>query len=406
MGFFNRMFGSKDAANPAAAEPRGIDFFTALSLHLRGDLDPALKAYLTIAEELPDYNLAPFFAAAIMADTGNAAEAAERLRDLSRRIASGGETISRAVTGELFSLMNDEPTLKVPDMAEVIVNFGDQLKAEGFVQESAVCFEIAAGLLPDHASVLHRLGDTLHDLGVYDYAEAVLRKALEYAPNHWDSLYTYAVLLQDLGRFDEAIGCYEKAVSLYPDHVKCRNNYGAALMLTGRLDEALAHCTAAAELDPEFPLALVNLGNIHLLKQEHETARGCFAKAIELDKNVAPAYFGLGSVEHCTGGDPARVRELYRTAIELNPSIPQVHHALGNLLAGEGDPESLAHFAAAVQLHNTMKDLHRDFGSACLQLGRREEGVEQLRIALEQDPDDAVARELLAGAEGETREDS
>ncbi|HZV81658.1 MAG TPA: tetratricopeptide repeat protein, partial [Geobacteraceae bacterium] len=254
MGFFTKMFGPKDTADTTAAEPREADIVTALSLHLRGDVKPALDAYLRIAEESPDDNLAPFFTAAIMAGTNRIDEAAERLRYLSQRISSGGETISRAVAGELFSLVNEEPMLSVPPVAEIIVSCGDRLKEEGFAQESAVCFEIAAGLLPDHANVLHKLGDTLHDLGIYDYAEAVLRKALEYAPNHWDSLYTYAVLLQDLGRFDEAIGCYEKAVVLNPDHVKCHNNYGAALMLTNRLDEALAHCTVAAELDPAFPL--------------------------------------------------------------------------------------------------------------------------------------------------------
>jgi len=57
-------------------------------------------------------------------------------------------------------------------------------------------------------------------------------------------------------------------------------------------------------------------------------------------------------------------------------------------------------------LHNNLKDLHRDFGSACLRLGRREEGAEQLRIALAQDPDDTMARELLSRAAGETQGDS
>jgi len=403
MGFFTKIFGPKDIADQAAAEPREVDFFTALSLHLRGDVDQALKAYLKITEELPTYNLAPFFAAAIMAETGNTAEAAERLRDLSRRISSAGEAISRAVARELFSLMEEEPTLNIPAMAEVIVIFGDRLKEGGFVQEGAVCFEIAAGLLPDHAPVLHKLGDALHDLGIYDYAESVLRKALELAPNHWDTLYTYAVLLHDLGRLDEAIGYYDKAVTLYPDHAKCQNNYGAALMLTGRLDEALAHCTLAAELDPEFTLARINLGNINLLKREYETARSCFNDAIALDRNVAAAYFGLASLERNAGGDPARVKELYLTAIELSPSMPQFHHALATLLAEQGKPEALAHFAEAAQLHNNLPNLQRDFGSACLQLGQREEGLQHLRIALEQNPDDAVAREILSRTERETR---
>lgn len=332
MGFLTKMFGTKETAATTAAKPREIDLISALSLQLRGDVKPALDGYIRIAADNPDDYLAPFFAAAALTGTGKTAEAAELLRDLSRHISTRGENISRAVAGEMFSLVNEEPLLSVPSVAEIIVICGDRLKEEGFVQESAVCFEIAAGLLPDHANLLHKLGDTLHDLGAYDYAEAVLRKALELAPNHWGSLYTCAVLLQDLGRFDEAIALYEKAVTLSPNHVKCQNNYGAALLLTGRLDEALAHCTLAAQLDPDFPLAMVNLGNIHLQKQEYETARGCFQEALSLDGNLAPAYFGLGAVEQCTGGDPERIRELYLKAIELNPGNPQFHQALGDLL--------------------------------------------------------------------------
>ena len=399
MGFFTKMFGTKVATDQTAAAPQRADFFMALSLHLRGEVDLALSAYQKISEELPDDNLAPFFAAAIMAGKGNIADAAAWLRTLSRRIAMGEETISLVVARDLFALVEQEPTLKVPAVAEIIVSFGDRLKAEHLVQESAVCFEIAVGLLPEHAHVLQKLGDTLHDLRIYDYAESVLLKALEYAPNLWSALYTYAVLLQDLGRFSEAITYYERAVKLNPDHVNCQNNFGAALMMANRLEEALAHCTLAAELDPASPWVKVNLGNIHLLRQEYETARTCFSEAIALEKDLAEAYFGLGSVEQLLGSDAGHIRQLYLKAIECNPSIPDAHHALGNLLAGEGNAEALSYFSAAAQLNPGLKNLQRDFGNACLQLGHREEALEHLRMALQQNPEDSMARDMLAKAE-------
>jgi tetratricopeptide (TPR) repeat protein len=332
MGFFTKMFGAKEAGE-APSPSTTIDFPSALALQLSGKRDQALEAYDHLAAVNPDDRLAPFFAASILAGDDQIAEAAGLLRELSSRCAAGGETISRAVALDLISLVNDESALSVPAVGELVVSFGERLKQEGFVQESAVCFEIAAGLQPDHANVLHKLGDTLHDLGAYEYAEKVLAKALELAPNHWGSLYTCAVLLQDQGRFEEAIGLYERAIALYPDHAKCRNNYGAALMLTGRLEEALAQCEVAAQLAPSFPLSRVNLGNIHLLRREYDTARDYFAEALTLDENLAPAYFGLGAVEQSCGGDPARARELYLKAIELNPENPQFHQALGSLLA-------------------------------------------------------------------------
>lgn len=337
MGIFDKMFGSKDGRAKSVQE-EGADLVTALQMQLRGELEAAIVAYDRFAADSPNDNLAPFFAAAARAAGGDVAGAAEGLHALSRRASEDETTISRAVAGDLMALLHEEPFLKVPEVVDIVVSFGDLLKGEGLVQEGAVCFEIAAGLLPDHANILHKLGDTLHDLRMYEYAESVLQEALRLAPNHWDSLYTYAVLLQDVGRFDEALEQYEKAVRLNPDHVKCRNNYGAALMMVGRLEEALVQCAEAERLDPLFPLAKVNLGNINLLKGDAETARTCFEKAVSLDGNLALAYFGLGAAEQSLGVDRVRVRELYLKAIELNPSFPEFHHALEKLESGGGSP--------------------------------------------------------------------
>jgi len=402
MSLFTKIFGSKTTADQAAAKPKKADFIAALSLHVSGEREAALGAYQSIAEELPNDALAPFFAAAIKAASGDAAAAAESLRQLSGHVAAQGENISRVMSLELLAQVGDQPLpLSVPAVAEIIASFGDQLRGGGFLQESAVCLEIAAGLIPDNPHLLHKFGDTLHDLRIYDYAESVLQDALKHAPNHWGALYTYAVLLQDLGRDAEAIACYEKAVTFNPDHANCQNNYGAALLRTNRVEEALVHCTLAEGLDPKSPLVKVNLGNIRMLLQEYETARTCFSEAIALNDNFAPAYFGLASVEQSLGSDPTRVRELYLKGIEINPLIPEAHQALGNLLADDGNPQALAHFATAAQLNGNLKHLRRDFGRACLLLERRQEAEEHLKIALQQNPDDAMVQGMLAKLEAE-----
>ena len=396
MSFFSKMFGTKGTDDKAAVKRvGGGDFTAALAMHLRGELEPALSTYLTISREYPENILAPFFAATISAGKGNTVEAVESLRFLSGQVSAAGDSISRAITLELVAALDGQAAIRVPAVAEVVVIFGELLKKEGFVQESAVCFEIAAGLAPANSNVLHKLGDTLHDLRMYDYAESVLLEALGNAPNHWGAMYTYAVLLQDLGRDEEAVAYYERAVKLNPTHVNCHNNYGAALLRTNRVDDALAECTVAAGLDPASPFVKINLGNIYLLKQEFETARACFTQAISLNASLAPAYCGLGSVEQAAGGSPERIKELYLKAIEINPSIAEAYHALGNVFAREGNAEALRYFSAAAQLNNNLKNLHMDFAGACLQLGRKEEALEHLKTALQQNPDDVLVQEAL-----------
>lgn len=397
MGFFNKMFGGKGAKS--AAESRGSDFLNALSMQLRGELEGAREAYRALAQRFSDDNLVAFFAATADSGLGRVAEAAESLRALSKRISDAGQNISQEITLDLTALLENDPAVSRPRAADLVTEFGDRLKEEGFLRESAVAFEIASALVPENARVLHKFGDTLHDLRVYDYAEQVLQQALRHGPNHWGALYTYAVLLQDLGRFDEAISFYERAVRLNPEHARCRNNFGAALLATGRLDAALEQCNAAARLDPDAPLVKVNLGNVYLQLKQYQEARVCFEKAVSLAENLAPGHFGLGAAEEGLGSPVEKVRDLYLKAIELDPGIPEFRHALGNLLADHGNPQALAHFSTAAQLNPNLGGLQRDFGSACLKLGMREEALEHLKQALDQDPDDEAAREMLARAE-------
>ena len=396
MGLFDKMFGGKEKdAKATAVQPRTEGVAAALSLQLRGELDAASEGYSRIKEMEPLDNVAPFFAASVAAAGGEVEQAAAALRELSGAISSRGENITQVVYKELFERVVDEPALKLPAVAEAVVSFGDTLKKNGFLREAAVCFEIAAALAPDNAHVLQKFGDTLHDLRIYDYAETVLKEALRQAPNHWGALYTYAVLLQDLGRLPEAVSYYEKAVQLNPNHANCRNNYGAALLTMNRADEALEHCLVAASLDPAAPQVQLNLGNIYQAKQEYEAARPCFEKAISLNPNLPQGYFCLAQLEQLSGDPAGRSRELFLKAIELDPAVPQFHHALGNLLAENNDPEALSHFSAALVLNNSLRNLHRDFGTACLKFGRHEEGIEHLKIALQQNPEDRTAREIL-----------
>jgi predicted Zn-dependent protease len=52
-----------------------------------------------------------------------------------------------------------------------------------------------------------------------------------------------------------------------------------------------------------------------------------------------------------------------------------------------------------VDLNPNLYGLHRDFGAACLKMGRGDDALEHLKIALQQDPEDVMARKLLARTE-------
>lgn len=407
MGFFSKFFGAKEprqvAADPqeaVATEGGSADFTAAVLMQMRGEHDAALAAYQELTDRFPDDNLAPFFAAAIKAGSGRVEDAVAVLRSLSQRCSGAEQGISQAIILELSAQLSDSSQHgRIPGIAELIVSFGDNLKAAGFVYEAAVLYEIAVALLPDRANVLHRLGDTLHDLRLYEYAESVLQEALKHAPNHWDSLYSYALLLQQLGRDEEALPFYEKAALFNPDHVNCRNNYGSALMRSNRLEDALAQCTTAFGLEPENPFVQINLGNIRYLMREPDKAREHFRKAIELNPEHPAAYFGLAAVEQALGSAREAVQELYQKVLAIDPRIAEAHHALGTIYASAASPEALPHFEQALALNPSLRGLNRDFAVAYLQLGRRDEALQQLKLALEKNPADAEVADMIANLE-------
>ncbi|MFQ5520497.1 MAG: tetratricopeptide repeat protein, partial [Candidatus Methylomirabilia bacterium] len=89
---------------------------------------------------------------------------------------------------------------------------------------------------------------------------------------------------------------------------------------------------------------------------------------------------------------------LWRYAIEVNPECSICHSALGTYLVNRGYTASgLGHLEQAVALRQD-RIPHASLGLAFLNTGRLPEAVEQLRLALERDPDDVGARNNLAVA--------
>lgn len=69
---------------------------------------------------------------------------------------------------------------------------------------------------------------------------------------------------------------------------------------------------------------------------------------------------------------------------------------MGALLQAGKVEESLQAFSQAIALAQRWPEAHYQFALALLKAGRRDQSVKELRIALQQDPDHAGAKEELA----------
>jgi len=193
------------------------------------------------------------------------------------------------------------------------------------------------------------------------------------------------------------------------------------------LQQAFAAFQQAIELDPEFAPAYASLAETQLSLTAYDPvrqqeffmkAKEASLKALGLDDTVSAAHYTL-AVNHVSRWDWRSAEQSYRRAIEVNPSNASAHWWYADLLIIQGrmkDAEAELHRAEA--LNPVSQDIywtaiafhyyahryeemiercqglvkrnaalewryHHALGAAYVQMGRHEEAISELRLALE-----------------------
>jgi serine/threonine-protein kinase len=163
------------------------------------------------------------------------------------------------------------------------------------------------------------------------------------------------------------------------------------------LSRSVSYFEAALDADPNSALAYAGVADAYVLLVDHGAihpaegipkARAAAARAIQIDPNLAEAYPALAVIRSHCEGRWKEAESLYRKAIALNPGYATAHHWLGIdclALMGRLD-EGLAELDIAVQLDPLSSVLHE--GRAYFSLLRRdyEDAIRQHREVLEFDP--------------------
>ncbi len=126
------------------------------------------------------------------------------------------------------------------------------------------------------------------------------------------------------------------------------------------------------------------LGAEALQANRREDALREFGEALRQDERHAPAHLGRGIVYQYFG-KLTEAEADYRKAIELDPAFSDADNALGQLLAQTGRLEAaVASFDRALDnmLYTGAYVARCNKGQALYRMGRREEGVTELRACL------------------------
>jgi len=206
-------------------------------------------------------------------------------------------------------------------------------------------------------------------------------------PKTAEDFVTRGKILMGSGDYSGAITAYEQAISLSPTNYQAWRDKALCLKELKRYDEAMQTLNTILPIYKEKPELWSTAGDILLVDmQKYAESIPFFEKALSLDDKDTHSLVNLAFAYDKTG-KPERALELYRQALDINPSLTDAWNKVGNILTRAGQ------FEEAVRMYD--KGLSIDPGNAFILnnkgyslflAGKYPEAIESLEKAVILDP--------------------
>ncbi|WP_182870396.1 tetratricopeptide repeat protein [Rhodopirellula sp. JC639] len=209
-----------------------------------------------------------------------------------------------------------------------------------------------------------------------------------------------AVSLHQGGHLNEAEELYQRALERDPDHVDAQHFLGVLRHQRGDSEQAVRLIRRALLGNPAYHGARNNLGNVLKESERFDEAEAEYRCVIQAAPDHADAHNNLGAVLRALKRTDEAI-ESFRHAIQVQPRHADAHLNLGNALKASGQrEESLTALRTAVEINPRLSTAHLSLGRALYVYGRVDEAVVVYRSWLKTDPDNPIAKHMLAACEG------
>ena len=195
------------------------------------------------------------------------------------------------------------------------------------------------------------------------------------------------------GNYPAAVKAYDRGLAVEPENVELLNARGFALFQQGESEQAVASLEKAIEVDPKHWKSHNNLALASVDLGEFEIAEAHYRESLAIEPQPA-IYNDLGFVLE-RQGLPFEAVEMYRKSLELDPDSTAGHFNLASSLARSGEfAEAEQHFRAVIDADPSSR-AYTGLGIVLWQQGQQDEGIANMRAAIEADPKNATARDQL-----------
>lgn len=233
-----------------------------------------------------------------------------------------------------------------------------------------------------------RAGTANQRTGDYEGAIRAFERGLEIAPDDAELHNALGWTFFQLDRSEDAIEEYKRALELDPEHAKAHNNLALAYLDLGNFPFAAQHFDKSLALNPRAEIYSdlgYTLERMGLDDQAHELYR----KAIEMDPSCASAHLNMGA----SLVEKARYEEAephYRAAIPGRPTA-STYSGLGYVLDRNGKPdEAIEQFERAIEIDPTYFEAYNNMASTLARQGKLDEAAAFYRKSIEQKPNTAA----------------
>ena len=301
-----------------------------------------------------------------------------------------------------------------PRNPDVLNLLGLVAQAKGIHNEAVELFYKAVCEAPTHAPFYFNLALSLD---LWDKPHEALdnyRKALKIDPGIKEAWNNIGTLCQKLGQAAEAETAYRRAAALDSEYAEPRVNLARmkkdlselkalakrfphdALSLyfladehyrAGEYDLAAEYATQASANAPTDAEIKILSGLICLAQENTAEARICFQKALALDPRSVPALVNLANLE-TAAGDYETAEKHYKRALELSPQNLDAHINYADMLYRQKRlPEALEEYRTAVVIDPGIPEISNNLGVILKDIGEYEEALGLFFNAFNQRPE-------------------
>ncbi|HED66170.1 MAG TPA: tetratricopeptide repeat protein [Planctomycetes bacterium] len=303
-----------------------------------------------------------------------------------------------------------------PDDATFQYWTGRALDLRGRDEEAIACLRRAVELDPDYGAAYKRLGLVLVESGEIDAAKEAFERVRETMPDDPGGRFQLGNLYLEEDP-EHAAELYREGIAIDPYYPWCYNGLAQALAALGdvegaadakaELDQAQA---VKAKLDAKLDRALksptdfnaqFDVAEMYQAVGQDERALEMYRRALDLDPESAPTHYACGVImENLENWDAAMNH--FEEALYLQPTdiaarieLIRVSNVLGNTARAEELAEGLADMVRSLDVA-----AREAAAEVLLDTSKKEEGVALLEAIVKENPDDAIATQLLERAAG------